>query len=106
MNEEYRPAVAASGKATAAFVLGIVGLSLSLFCWGTLGLPCSIVGFVLAKSELAEISAGKSDPTGLWRTQYGKTMSKIGIIVNSIFLGLFVAMFLLYIFIAVLVAAF
>ncbi|MHC5036128.1 MAG: hypothetical protein ACYTHM_02335 [Planctomycetota bacterium] len=77
-----------SGKATAAMVLGIIGVATSLCCcgMGMIGLACSILAWILGHQETRAIEAGTSAWEGLGQAKAGMILGIIGTIFNTLLL--------------------
>ncbi|MHC4598230.1 MAG: hypothetical protein ACYS47_04420 [Planctomycetota bacterium] len=85
--DTYQPAAGSgTGRATAAMVLGIVGLIFTVCCCGggMFGLISSIVAWVLGHQEVKAIQQGRSNWEGLGQARAGMIMGIIGTILNGL----------------------
>jgi hypothetical protein len=73
-------------RGTAVLVLGILGLAVCLIC--------GIIAWVMGKNDLAEMDAGRMDPTGRGLTNAGKICGMISVILTIVVLGIYLLVFL------------
>jgi hypothetical protein len=64
--------------------LGIFALGLALLLPVCIGLPCGILPLVIARSDLAGMSAGLIDPWDYYSTEVAMTRARVGVILNGV----------------------
>lgn len=94
---------AGSGKATAALVLGIVGIAGALCClvMGPVGLVCSVLAWVFGHQAVRAAQAGHAPAEGMSTARVGLILGIVGTVLN----GLVLVGFLLYLFMVIFVSA-
>ena len=71
-------------RGVAILVLGILGLVVCVIC--------GIIAWVMANTDLAEMAAGRMDPSGMGLTRAGKICGMIGVILAIVAIGIGVLM--------------
>ena len=69
-------------RGSAILVLGILSLVI-----GCVGWIMGIIAWVMAKNDLAEMDAGRMDPSGRSNTQAGKICGMISVILHAVAIG-------------------
>jgi hypothetical protein len=64
--------------------LGIYALGLALFLPACIGLPSGVLGWTLARSDLAKMRAGLMDPWDYHSTEAAATGARAGVLLNGL----------------------
>ena len=79
-------------NSTASLVLGIISI-VTCLCYGIIGLPLGIIGLVLAKKAINTHNESPEIYSGIANAKAGMVTSIIGIVFNTIYLGLVIWIF-------------